>query len=511
MSSAFHAAYGRAVTRILDELKDPSDSIHDCGAPSLQLLSSRVPARLNDLIHLAHDKLHAFPFKDVPTCWRRLYTDASILKAGEERDQGDEDPVATLDLAIILTGAPKRRELIEELLAAIDEDQQQQQQPWDQDDAHPSKRRKLTTSMGLGPGPETLQPGSSSVPKINRPIATVPSPSSLSLSAFTSLTTPLIIKDAVTDWPAFERWKCPAYLLGKTLNGRRLVPVEIGRSYTDDGWGQKIVPFSRFLEDYVLANSVVGIGGGYGVKGRQTGAVTGEGITKQVGYLAQHDLFAQIPSLKNDVLIPDYCYTTGTPNPPPSVSPSLSIDGFRKDDDDDEESAPGDEGPYLNAWFGPAGTVSPLHTDPYRNVFCQVVGRKYVRLYAPDETSKLYPRGVEEGGVDMGNTSMVDVEEEMERDGLGEPISQWDGADVNEKQQQQHSKTTTKLTSTNQDKPVESTKFPKFKDARYVEGILEAGESLYIPVSYLNSYQIHEPGVSPCSPVSIEPSNRSTN
>ena len=61
-----------------------------------------------------------------------------------------------------------------------------------------------------------------------------------------------------------------------------------------------------------------------------------------------------------------------------------------------------------NIWMGPEGTRSPLHNDPYENIFAQVVGYKYFRLYPPCETESVYPRGVE-GGIQMGNTSQVDA------------------------------------------------------------------------------------------------------
>ena len=89
----------------------------------------------------------------------------------------------------------------------------------------------------------------------------------------------------------------------------------------------------------------------------------------------------------------------------------------------------------MNAWFGPAGTVSPLHTDPKHNVLCQVRGKKYVRLYASDQTEHLYPHGDKL----LGNTSQVDLEN------------------------------------------VDLSAFPKFGEASGLEGVLEPGDMLYIP------------------------------
>lgn len=135
-----------------------------------------------------------------------------------------------------------------------------------------------------------------------------------------------------------------------------------------------------------------------------------------IGYLAQHHLFDQIPALGRDLMTPDYCT-------------------LQRTHDDDDANA--DEDIAVNAWFGPANTISPLHFDPKDNLLCQVVGRKYIRLYAPSESDKLYPiEGL------LSNTSQVDVE-----------------------------------------KPDFIT-FPRLQHAVYTECVLEEGEMLYIPPTH---------------------------
>ena len=262
------------------------------------------------------------------------------------------------------------------------------------------------------------------VPVISKPI---PKRSTMSMTDFEKhlpIAQPIVIQNALSHWPALHErpWKSPAYLLNSTLGGRRLVPVELGRSYTDDGWGQSIITFKEFMDLYISHRCMPNIDVQDGVYGN-----------KSIGYLAQHDLFAQIPSLRNDISTPDFCYTD-----PPPPAPGTPLAQKR-------EQPPKLDEPLLNAWFGPEGTISPLHTDPYHNVLCQVVGRKYVRLYSPLETPRLYPRDVEDGDVDMSNTSEVDVQ-----------------GDELKKQEM----------------------YPLFGEAEYVETVLEEGECLYVPVGW---------------------------
>src|SRR6202000_3008724 len=103
------------------------------------------------------------------------------------------------------------------------------------------------------------------------------------------------------------------------------VPVEIGSSYTDARWGQRLMRFSEFVATYMDPARAV--------------------PARERGYLAQHDLLTQMPRLRADVGVPDYCYCE-----PPSAQ---SKDGS-------EEDCAASE-PAINAWFGPAHTVSPLH------------------------------------------------------------------------------------------------------------------------------------------------------
>jgi hypothetical protein len=436
------------------------DSIIDCGRAALALLHSNP-----DLARkLAYQKLHDVPYKEVKTCWRRLYTDASLQKVlavtaknlgtSQQAHTGAwlDEVVRLLDMALILTAAPGREELVELWFAALEEELSTCE-PADAIQEHlerPAKKQKREHATSIPPTFHTtlIEPS----PILQHFIPRVDSPS---LSAFQkklsnpATHTPVIITNAIQHWPALSDrpWNSPSYLLERTLGGRRLVPIETGRSYTDSGWGQKITSFRDFMSRYMLCPS---------------GAQHKDSALKDTGYLAQHDVFAQIPSLRADISIPDYCFATPHRHLPANIDPN---------------STQKLEDPLLNAWFGPKGTISPLHTDPYHNVLAQVVGYKYVRCYKPEVTERMYPRGKEEG-VDMGNTSLVDLDEAMRLfpeigiKGLG--MKDEAGGEANEVADEAGQELDQRRREFN-------SLFPGFKEADYVEAVLGPGECLYLP------------------------------
>ncbi|GJN15783.1 hypothetical protein PR202_gb02723 [Eleusine coracana subsp. coracana] len=158
-----------------------------------------------------------------------------------------------------------------------------------------------------------------------------------------------------------ERWK-------EGLAGNR-DPADVGKSYVCTEWKQELIPFSQFLERMWSSDSA------------------------NMTYLAQHPLFDQIKELHEDIAIPEYC------------------------------CAGGGELQSLNAWFGPQGTVTPLHHDPHHNLFAQV-----------------YSDGV----------SLILL-------GANRRILQVDLDNIDEKE------------------------FPRTQDIEFMDGILEEGDLLYIP------------------------------
>lgn len=503
-----------------------------CGAVDLVL------KRLDDLLSIAYSRFYAYLYKDLPLCWRQLYTDAAILKFSylylsldehgysQRRNKdanvsnavaslpasspshiaGDDtldEMIKTLDLALILAGAGGENRgrtwintafgLLESVVGVMAAGRPRQtaavtvnhEAAVDMDVARagsqeppPAKRAKVgdaSTRPSIQKWDD--QPSFSDVepftPPVAHPILRLAA-HDMDMAAFQRYLDaapcdlgpePLVISGLVEEWPARtdRPWNKPSYLLSRTLGGRRLVPVEIGRSYVDEGWGQKIVRFGGFLADYVdatLAPSSTSAAVAAAAAAGERAVQQAGSPARPIAYLAQHQLLLQLPQLRNDIRIPDLCYTAPPPHP---TDPS-------KDQPELDE-------PMLNAWFGPPGTITPLHTDPYHNLLVQVVGRKYVRLYSPQQSARMCARG-KEGGVNMGNTSLWDVGVMEGWDskpdiGEGEEEEGW-AEDVDDDDDDG-------LTAAD---GKETQKHERCKNVPFVDCILEPGDTLYIPIGW---------------------------
>ncbi|ETI25620.1 hypothetical protein G647_02394 [Cladophialophora carrionii CBS 160.54] len=492
-------AYWQSIRAKLKEVP-PHDAIHQCFPDGVD--AGKILDQPDHFLDLADKKLHTFPFKDVKTCWFRLYSDASVAKvlklvrldSSSEEDSVTryrletqlDEIVSILDMALIMAGGVGREELIHGILAEL----QSIVRGVGDVDERPQKRRRLEPCLAEKTS-DSFVVDSVSVPSLNFPVETLDRPSLTDFAKhIQQRREPAVLTNVLGHWPALSKWKSSSFWLQITLGGRRLVPIEVGRSYTDDDWGQKIVPFREFLTHYIQQAFNRGPDGESADCG-------------QTGYLAQHDLFKQIPALRNDVAVPDYCYLdappaeAGTPvalkkvkerakrtTTNPITTPSMACSPSSGRDTTDEEDL--DSEPRMNIWFGPAWTISPLHHDPYHNILCQVVGKKYVRLYSPHHSKALLPKRADEPAphdrrpedleelsdivgadgqaqdtIDMSNTSQIDVAA-MELS----PLEDWD--DV----------------------------YPGISQVPYVECVLEAGQALYIPIGWWHYVRSCSVGIS---------------
>jgi len=131
--------------------------------------------------------------------------------------------------------------------------------------------------------------------------------------------------------PAVNKWEDPSYFQKKY--GNVLVPVDYGQS---PNYSSKMMQFRKFIKDHLLDK-------------------------KRIGFVRQHGLFDQIPQLKEDIIVPAYT--------------DIDLGGLY----------------MITASLCPVGVITTLHKELHHNLLTQVVGYKYVRLYAPCEVGRLYP------------------------------------------------------------------------------------------------------------------------
>jgi len=330
--------------------------------------------------------LHSGHWSQVDGAWRSAYMAAAFLSAASETSGATA--LRTIDLGLMVGDTSFRSEL---LRAA---------------DHLESAAPQAAIERGSCGDFRRLEPHAVEEP---RPLSgTLPSLPRLRLPSLAFFynqhmvpATPCVLTEVLDGWPArtTRPWSDSHYL--KALLAERTVPVEVGSHYLDDGFEERLVTFAQFFESHIEPPPPP------------------PGASR--AYLAQHQLFEQCPALRRDLVTPDYCL--------------LSLDDDSQEGEGEGEGR-SDDDVRVNAWFGPAATLSPLHYDRSHNLLCQVVGSKYVRLYAPEHSERLYAHT---SGPHQVSSRIVDPDR------------------------------------------VDASAFPRFAEAPYVDVVLGEGEVLYIP------------------------------
>ncbi|XP_019053384.1 PREDICTED: lysine-specific demethylase JMJ30 isoform X2 [Nelumbo nucifera] len=264
---------------------------------------------------MAWEQLHSGPWHSVLPVWRDAYSMACLHVAAFHLGAGDfREALRVLDMGLIMGGSLLRQDLD----AAVEKIMTKSSVAKSQKGATKEGGKKELVLSCEGPNKaEVLQ----ILPTKSLSCKIVEKRSSLSLEGFLCdyflSGSPVIIRDCMGHWPARTNWKEMDYL--RRVAGDRTVPVEVGKNYLCSEWKQELITFSEFLERIQSSECPFDV----------------------PTYLAQHPLFDQIQELRRDIFVPDYCF------------------------------AGGGELRSLNAWFGPAGTVTPLHHDPHHNILAQ--------------------------------------------------------------------------------------------------------------------------------------------
>ncbi|XP_070509952.1 bifunctional peptidase and arginyl-hydroxylase JMJD5 [Chironomus tepperi] len=285
---------------------------------------------------ILYDKLYIGPYYQVPDDYKRMFLVLSffkslgILKSDKKEVQEYVEAIKILDVAIMIGSGLDECELITDFAQKVHN--------------YIVENNKIELVSQIPD--EQLQTSYTDcdIDSISQPSI------EHFMTKYFNFHQPVKILNCISHWPALDKWKDMNYFMN--LAGYRTVPIELGRTYDDDEWGQNLYKFGDFIKQYMNNDD-----------------------HEQKAYLAQHDLFDQIPELSKDFTTPDYC-------------------------------AIGNQDPVIiKSWIGPKNTISTMHTDDKHNFLCQVVGEKLIILASPKESENLYPyEGL------LNNTTQVDVE-----------------------------------------------------------------------------------------------------
>lgn len=190
---------------------------------------------------------------------------------------------------------------------------------------------------------------------LKKPIPTIHEPDLMTFyTQYFLADQPVVLRGCLENWKALRRWSDLEYI--DRVGGHRLVPVEVGRDYLSSDSGQTLMTIREFICQYILDDSTYSDSAAsvsaaphkkrkispssqsrVGAADIDTADRSESNENTSIGYIAQHCLFDQIPDLRRDISVPDYC-------------------SFLQPGDEEEEEGASSKDVLINAWFGP---VSP--------------------------------------------------------------------------------------------------------------------------------------------------------
>jgi hypothetical protein len=230
-------------------------------------------------------------------------------------------------------------------------------------------------------------------------------------------------------WPAVGKWRDLRWMA--RAHGHRNVPLEVGAYDDAANWKEEVMLLSSFIDEYLMPGLAKELSG------------VDEGKSRRIAYLAQHQLFEQIPELLGDFDNPAVCDVAG---------------GVQR----------------VNAWIGTAGTVTPCHFDSYDNLLGQVAGYKFVRLYSEDDSPFLYRHQ----GAWAENRSWPAEAGDDSNPGGSTNRHTGDGARVSMGKPRRDAQGN--ISRVDVEHP-DLAKFPLFSKAKHMDVVLGPGEFVYIP------------------------------
>lgn len=203
---------------------------------------------------------------------------------------------------------------------------------------------------------------------------------------FMVLEKPVVMRGLVQGWPAVASRLWADWERLRDRFGDRLVSVEQGTHfYAPDATPGVRVPFGMYL-DYMF-------------RARDSAWLSDFHSQVRPMYLAQTDLFTDVPELRPDVSIPTFAAS--------------------------HPCGRGEHHVTVNAWLGRPGVISPPHWDMHHNILAQVTGFKLVLIWHRDAILPQTP-GQE---FSRSNISAI-VDPRDETDPLAESVRQHETADL---------------------------------------------------------------------------------